>query len=106
MVLFESVEYEPRSLIVESADGPLEAMAFATTARAAADHEPWSLEDWNRRYRAHDLQEARLWMSFHGVIDVHEADRLWNESRASGRSLEELVAEVCGPPRQARMRRL
>lgn len=98
---FESVEYEPRPLTVELAGAPLEALAFGTTARAVPGQEAWTFEDWRIRFKAHDLREARLWMSFYGVVDVDEADRLWDEARASGRTLEDLVAEVCGPLRRA-----
>ena len=96
ILFFESVEYEPKAVMVETAGGPIEAKAFATTARAVADHEPWTFADWERRFKAHDLYEARLWMSFHGVVDVAEADRLWDEALASRRPLEDLIAEVCG----------
>ena len=98
IAFFESLEYEPKAVVVESAGRALEAMAFATTARAVADREPWTLETWTRRFKAQDLHEARLWMSFYGVVEVAEADRLWDEARAAGRPLEDLVAEVCGPP--------
>ena len=101
IMFFESVEYEPKAMEIECAGGTLEAMAFATTARAVADHEPWTFETWQRRFKAQDLYEARLWMSFHGVVDVAEADRLWDQARAAGRPLEELVAEVCGTNRCA-----
>jgi len=99
---FESVEYEPRPLTVELAGAPIEALAFGTNARAVPGQESWTFEDWRVRFKAHDLREARLWMSFYGVIEVAEADLLWEEARASGRTLEDLVAEVCGPPRRVR----
>lgn len=101
---FESVEYEPRPLIVQAAEGPIEALAFATTERAIPDQEPWTFQDWSRRFKAHDLREARLWMSFYGVVDVQEADRLYEEARAIGRTLEDLVVEVCGEPNRFRSR--
>ena len=96
IMFFESVEYEPKAVVVETAGGALEALAFATTARAVPDHEPWTFEDWARRFKAHDLHEARLWMSLHGVVDAAEAGRLWDEARASRRPLEDMIAEVCG----------
>lgn len=100
IMFFESVEYEPQTLVVESAGRETEALVFAGTARAAPDHEPWTFEDWQRRFKAHDLREARLWMSFYGVIDVAEADRLWTEARAVGQPIEDLIAQVCGTPRR------
>ncbi len=102
ITFFESVEYEPRPLAVDFAGAQVEALAFATTARAVPDQEPWTVEDWQVRFKAHDLREARLWMSFYGVVDVVEADRLWEAARASGRPFEDLVTEVCGLPRRAR----
>ena len=102
IIFFESVEYEPRPLTVEFDGTQVEAHAFATTARAVAHHEPWTFQAWQARFKAHDLREAMLWMSFHGVVDVAEADRLWEAARAAGRPFEDLVAEVCGAAPKAK----
>ncbi len=96
ILFFESVEYEPRPVAVDYNSDTLEALAFATTAHALPDQEPWTFEDWRTRFKAHDLREAELWMSLHGIVDVAEADRLWEEARAAKRPFTDLVAEVCG----------
>ena len=101
ILFFESVEYEPRPIAVHAGELRVEAHAFATTARAVPDQEVWTFEDWQRRFKAHDLREARLWMALHGHVDATEADRLWDEARAQGRPLEDLVDEVRGVARRA-----
>ncbi len=94
---FESVEYEPSAVRVELVDGGgIDAIAFAATARASHDGDAWRFEDWVARHKAQALRETELWMAFFGHLDVEEADRRWNEALADGRSIEDLVREVCG----------
>ena len=97
---FESVEYTVETVAVDLADGgSLEARVFATAARGAVDQRTWRFEDWIVRHKASDLHEARLWMALYGRLDVEEADRRWDETLAAGRTIEDLVEEVCGKPR-------
>ena len=94
---FESVEYETLTVEVELLEGGrVEAQAFASTAKAAHDDEDWRFEEWRARHKAQDLRETSLWMAFHGRFTVQEADRLWDEARAAGRPIEDLVREACG----------
>lgn len=94
---FESVEYEPQAHAVEpEAGGRLDCLVFAATAAAGLTGEAWSYEEWLPLHKAKELREARLWMAFHGHVSAEEADRLWNEAVAAGRSIEDLVAEVTG----------
>ena len=102
IVFFESVQYEPRPVVVHAGDAPIEVHAFAATARAVPDQEAWTFEGWRRRFKARDLREARLWMALHGHVEVREADRLWDEARAVGRPFEDLIGEVCGGARRIR----
>ena len=97
---YESVEYAIEAVAVDLADGgSLEARMFATSARGAIDDRAWRLEDWVVRDKTRDLHEARLWMALYGRLDVEEADRRWDETLAAGRTIEDLVAEVCGKAR-------
>jgi hypothetical protein len=106
ILFFESVEYEPTPIAVLSEGGRVDAHAFATTARAVADQEPWTFEDWRRRFKAHDLRAARVWMALYGHLDVAEADRLWDEAVAAGRPFEDVVDEiVCGAARRTGTKR-
>jgi hypothetical protein len=101
ILFFESVEYEPEQIEVIGADGaPIAAHAFATTDRARHDDEDWRFEDWLARDKVEDLRIAALWMSLCGRLDVVEADRRWEEALASGRPLDDLVRELCAPPRR------
>ena len=102
ILFFESVEYQPQPIEIIGADGtPLVAHAFATTSRARHDDEDWRFTDWLARDRAEDLRIAALWMSLYGRLDVVEADRRWEEALAASRPLEDLVREICAPPRRA-----
>lgn len=94
ILFFESVEYEPAPIAVRSEGRRVDAHAFATTARAVTDQEPWTFEDWRRRFKAHDLRATRVWMALYGHLDVVEADRLWDEAVAAGRPFEDVVDEV------------
>ena len=92
---YESVEYQPSLVEVESAGGEsVEARAFATTRRAAHDEETWSFEDWSLRDKAHSLREAELWMALYGHLSAEEADRRWDGALAAGQTIEDLVREV------------
>jgi hypothetical protein len=100
---FESVEYEPCAVEVELLEGGrAEALAFAATTRVGHDDVAWRFEDWVARHKARDLREAELWMAFFGHLEIAEADRRWDEALAAGRSIEDLVREVCGRPRRRR----
>lgn len=100
---FESVEYAPRPVQVELAEGGMtEAHIFAATERAHHDDEEWHFEDWLARHKARDLRESELWMALYGHLSIAEADRLWDEALAEGRSLEDVVGEVLGAPCGAR----
>ncbi len=100
---FESVEYEPSTVEVELCEGGrTEALAFAATERTAHEGEEWRYEDWLVRHKAHDLRETEHWMAFYGHLTAEQADRLWDEALAEGRSIEDLVREVCGVSRRAR----
>jgi len=102
---FESLEYEPCTVAVEPLDGGrVEALAFAATAGATHDDEEWRFEDWVARHKARDLRETELWMAFFGHLEIAEADRRWDEALAAGRSIEDLVREVCNAPLRARSR--
>ncbi len=93
---FESVEYEPAKVAVELWGGEaVEAHAFAATPRTARNEEPWSFEQWRARDKAQALHEAELWMALYGRLSIEEADRRWDETLAAGRSIEEMVREVC-----------
>ncbi len=93
---FESVEYQPATVEVELQVGErVEARAFATTPRAVYDEEPWSFEDWSLHDKARALHEAELWMALHGHSSIEEADRRWDETLAAGRTIEDLLREVC-----------
>ena len=92
---FESLDYEPRNVRVELVDGGYaEVQVFALSARAEHDGVPWRFEDWLAQHKAKDLYDARLWIALYGYLDSAEADRRWDQSRAEGRALEDLVAEV------------
>jgi hypothetical protein len=96
---FESVEYEAATVEVVLRSGArIEVRAFATTTRAAHDEQPWRFEDWVVHDKARALHEAGLWMALHGHLSVEEADRRWDETLAAGRTIEDLVREVCGAP--------
>jgi len=100
---FESVEYEHRPIEVELKTGQrIEARAFATTSRAAATAEAWTVGDWQRRYKAKDLREAAIWMSLYGVLSIEDADRLWDAAFESGRSPDEAVRAFLAGPRRRR----
>jgi hypothetical protein len=100
---FESVEYEATMLEVTRADGTrVEARVFAGSGRVEPDDDEWSLEDWRARHKAKDLREAALWMALYGRLSAEEADRRWDQALAEGRSIEDLVAEVCADPVAAR----
>ena len=101
---YESVEYAIETVAVDLADGgSLEARVFATAERGAVDDRAWRLEDWTVRDKTRDLHEARLWMALYGRLDVEEADRLWDETIAAGRTIEDLVEQVCGDPADTRL---
>jgi hypothetical protein len=94
---FESVEYAPRAVRVQDSSGAwLDAQVFGATGRAAADGADWRFEDWLARHKARDLHETALWLALYGHLEPAEADRRWDEARAEGRALEELVREVSG----------
>ncbi len=100
---FESVEYAPRPVQVERAEGGIiEAHIFAATERALHDGEEWHFEDWLARHKAKDLRESELWMTLYGHLSIAESDRLWDAALAEGRSLEDVVEEILGAPRGAR----
>ena len=100
IVFFESVEYALTAVTVELAGGDvLEAQIFTMTERAGVLDEPWRFKDWQDRHKARDLHQARLWMALHGHLAFAEADRLWDEALAAGRTIEDLVEQVCGKPR-------
>ena len=101
---YESVEYAIETVAVDLTDGgSLEARVFATAERGAVDERAWRFEDWIVRDKTRDLHEARLWMALYGRLDVEEADRLWDETIAAGRTIEDLVEQVCGDPADTRL---
>lgn len=92
---FESVEYEPMTVRVETAAGStLDAFAFAATARGVPELEDWRFEGWRARHKDAELRTTGLWMSLFGVLDVVEADRLWEDARRRGQPVEDLVDEI------------
>ncbi len=100
---FESVEYAPRPVQVERAEGGIiEAHIFAATERALHDGEEWRFEDWLARHKAKGLRETELWMALYGHLSIAESDRLWDAALAEGRSLEDVVEEILGAPCGAR----
>lgn len=102
ILFYESLEYRPAPVTVQPIGGgaPLAAQAFMPTGRVAVSDEEWRLEEWRARDKARELRLAELWMAFYGRLDVHEADRLWDEALAQGRPIEDLVREVCGNRRR------
>ncbi|RMD62512.1 MAG: gamma-glutamylcyclotransferase [Alphaproteobacteria bacterium] len=105
ILFFESVEYAPTpvTVILEEGDRPLGAQAFLPTARGSLDDTPWRLEDWQARHKPAALEEAALWMALYGHLGAAEADRLWDEAVARGRSIADMVAEITA--RRSRTRR-
>ena len=94
---FESVEYQPSTVEIELQAGErIEACAFANTARAAHDQEPWSFEDWRLHHKSRALHETELWMALYGHLSAEEADRRWDAALAAGQTIEDLVREVRG----------
>ncbi len=100
---FESVEYEPSTVMVEPLEGGrIEALAFVATKRAHPDGDAWRFEDWVARHKAQELRKLKLWMALFGHLEIGEADRRWDEALAAGRSIEDFVRDVCAVPLQAR----
>ncbi|MGF1611898.1 MAG: gamma-glutamylcyclotransferase family protein [Kiloniellales bacterium] len=108
IMFYESIDYEPRPVRVTPIEqsgagaGPVEAHVFIGSAEAKHDDEPWDYARWLAEDKPAELQEARLWMALYGAIDYAEADRLWEEARASGRPIEDLVSEILARPQRAR----
>jgi len=95
ILFFESIEYAPRTIEVSLADDcVLSAQCFLTNDGVAHQGDVWDYERWLSEHKDDCLRETRLWMALYGLVDCHEADRLWDEALATGRPLEEMIAEV------------
>ena len=95
IVFYESVEYAPLKVTVEThGGGPVEANAFVGSARAVPGARPWSFGEWKRAEKALAEIEARVWMKFYGQCDVATADRIWDEWRDAGNAISDLERAI------------
>ena len=100
---YESIEYDPAEhRVTLAAGGRLTCHVFAATGKIDDTGEAWTYEAWAQQHKAKELRETRLWMALHGHLEPDQADRLWDEARDAGRTLEELVEAVTGAPRARR----
>ena len=90
---FEGEAYALAPVRVETAAGPVEAVAFAATL-ALPTAGPWRLEDWRRGAKAGFLGRARLWMAEYGRDRPAADDVVWGH----GPDDDALAAGDAAPP--------
>ena len=77
LIYFEETEYGLADIEVETADGPVQAVHFATTGKLAPQDRPWDFARWQRDSRTVALEEARELMAHLGITPMDRIDEIW-----------------------------
>jgi len=75
---YEEAEYGLSPITVQTADGPMDAVFFDATIKAAKADRPWDFDRWRSDDRAVALEAAAELMGHFGIVPVEEMDTIWH----------------------------
>lgn len=104
LIYFEEAEYGLSPITVDTSDGMLDAVHFATTGKLAPEDRPWDFEVWKSKHRAVAIEEARELMAHIDITPIERIDDIWPgiKIRAVMRARAKAEMPVTGRLRPAR----
>jgi hypothetical protein len=77
LIFYEAGEYALSPIMVDTAEGPVDATLFASAERMQATAEPWTFESWALSEKTVTLALAEAFMKLYGTCTIAEADQEW-----------------------------